>query len=746
MNDPQQITPQGEPHPEYIDDDTIDIAEYIGMLVENRVLIGSVTAGFFLLAMMYAFVATPIYRTDALLQVEQDSSPFQQMDELASMMGADATSAVTEIEIIKSRKVIGGVIDKLNLTIEIEPHYFPFFGASSARSFKPKKDELAEPWLWFDSYAWGGEVITIDRLDVPRTMVGDELVLQVEADKQYVLRDEAGDTLLEGEVGVAASNEEGSVSMFVSQIHAQPETCFTVKKYSRTALIVDMQKQIKVSEKGRKTGILSVSLEGEDRDGITTVVDEITKSYLRQNVERHSEESEKMLQFISAQLPSLKNDLGTAEQALNQHRERKGTVDLSFESQKLIDRVTDVEGAISKLKIEKAELSQQLTDNHPVIIGINEKLAKLGEGRTEIEHTLSKLPETELESAKLKRDVTVANELYMLLLNKTQELRVAKAGTVGSVRVIDVALPGEEPVKPKKLLIIAVSLILGFIAGVMAVALRRALNKTIEDPNVIEKALGYSIYAEVPFSEEQYKADKQARKKKDNKSATLLAHSLSDSHVTESLRSLRTSIQFALLESRNNIVMVTGPAPEIGKTFISANFAYIMSEADKHILLIDADMRKGHMQKYFNTERSPGLSEVISGEVSIDNAIHKDLLHKNLDVLTAGVFPPNPAELLMNPVFGDILKKVEAQYDLVIIDTPPILAATDAAVVAKLAGVSFMVVRSGQHQLREISTAFRRFEQNGTPMRGLIFNGVELVPAGSRGRYGYKYYSYQYKY
>lgn len=745
MNDPQHLTPQGETHPEYIDDDTIDIAEYIGMLVENRVLIGGITAGFFLLAVLYAFIATPIYRTDALLQVEQDASPFQQMDELASMMGADATSAVTEIEIIKSRKVIGGVIDKMNLTVEIVPHYFPLFGASSARGFKPEKNELVEPWLWFDSYAWGGEALTIDRLEVPRTMVGEELELHVKENKHYMLHNEVGDTLLEGEAGVAASNEDGTVSMFASQLHARPETRFMVKKFSRTALIVNLQKKIKVSEKGRKTGILNVSLEGGDRDEITTIVDEITRSYLRQNVERHSEESEKMLQFISAQLPSLKNDLGAAEHALNQHREKKGTVDLSFESQNLIGRVTDVESEISKLEVEKVELSQKLTDNHPVIIGINEKLAKLGEGRAEIEHTLSKLPETELESVKLKRDVTVANELYMLLLNKTQELRVAKAGTVGSVRVIDIAMPGEEPVKPKKLLIIVVSLLLGFIAGVMTAALRKALNKTVVDPNVIEKSLGYSIYAEIPFSEEQNKADKQS-KKKGNKSIALLAHSLSDHQVTESLRSLRTSIQFALLESHNNIIMITGPAPEIGKTFVSANFSYIMADADKRILLIDADMRKGHMQKYFNVERSPGLSEVISGEVSIDEAIHKDLLHKNLDVLTAGVFPPNPSELLMNAMFADILKKVEVQYDLVVIDTPPILAVTDAAVVAKMAGTSFMVVRSGQHHLREITAAARRFEQNGTPMRGVIFNGVELVPAGSRGRYGYKYYSYQYKY
>ncbi|MDH5633368.1 MAG: polysaccharide biosynthesis tyrosine autokinase [Gammaproteobacteria bacterium] len=744
MNDVQQTLPPGNQQPDFVDDDTIDISEYIGMLIENRVLIGSITAACFFLATLYAFVATPIYRTDALLQVEQDASPFQKMDELASMMGADATSAVTEIEIIKSRKVIGGVIDKLNLTIEITPRYFPLFGASSARAFKPKVDELAEPWLWFDSYAWGGEVLDIDRLSVPRTLVEEDLQFVVKDDKHYALY-ATDELLLEGEVGVPAENADTGVSMFVSRMRARAGISFKVRKYSRTLLIVELQKKVNVSEKGRKTGILSVSLEGKDRDQITTVVDEITRSYLRQNVERRSEESEKMLEFISSQLPSLKTDLGAAEQALNRHREDKGTVDLSFESQKLIDRVADIESAISKLNIEKAELSQKLTTSHPVIIGINEKLSKLDEQRRDIETSLSKLPETELESVKLKRDVTVANELYMLLLNKTQELRVAKAGTVGSVRVIDIALPGEEPVKPKKLLIMAVSLILGFIAGIMAAALRKALNKTVEDPNAIEKNLGYAIYAEIPQSQYQEVSDKALKRKK-SRDRELLAHTNKEDPVTESLRSLRTSIQFALLEATNNVVLISGPAPEIGKSFVSCNFSYVMAEADKKILLIDADMRKGHLHEYFGLERSPGLSELVSGEASLDKVIHKGALHPNLDVISSGVYPPNPSELLMSPRFVDFLEKVKPNYDLIIFDTPPILAVTDASVLARNAGTCFMVLRSGQHHMREISLAFKRFEQNGVRMRGAIFNGVEIAARGYGKSYGYKYYSYQYRY
>ena len=216
--------------------------------------------------------------------------------------------------------------------------------------------------------------------------------------------------------------------------------------------------------------------------------------------------------------------------------------------------------------------------------------------------------------------------------------------------------------------------------------------------------------------------------------------------VVESSRSLCASIQFALMEADNKIVMISGPSSEIGKSFVSANFAYLMADSGKKILLIDADMRRGHIHESFNIEKPPGLSEMLSGEYDASVVIRKDTLHNDLDVITCGIDPPNPSELLMSNAFKTLLGSLGDRYDLIIIDTPPILAVTDASIVGQYALISFMILRSGRHCLREIQVAFKRFEQNAVKVKGAIFNGIEL----KKGRYGYKYgssykyYGYQY--
>ncbi|MEN8170731.1 MAG: polysaccharide biosynthesis tyrosine autokinase [Pseudomonadota bacterium] len=729
------------------EEDEIDLSEYIGLLFENRLLIGGVTVLFFVVAVTYAIFATPIYKADALVQIEEQGSKMQGVDELAAMMGSDAASSVTEIEIIKSRKVLGDVVNRMGLDISVKPVRFPLFGDLLARRHV-KAGEPVEPWLGFSSYAWGGERVTVDRFDVRRELIGQPYILHAGEGGNYSLLSSDGAVVLEGKVGVAAKSASGSLQLFISQLVARSDTRFILTKLSNQSVIAGLQKRIRVSEKGRKTGILSISLEGADRGRIDAIVENLTNSYLRQNVERRSEESERMLEFIRGQMPVMRTDLDTAEQALNQLRESKGTIDLSFESQNLIKRISEIETNISSLKLERAELTQKITESHPIIQGLDEKIVNLKGQRHELEAQLQLVPETELESVKLSRDVTVASELYMLLLNKSQELKVAKAGTIGNVRIVDEAVAGELPVKPKKALIVAVSILLGFISGVMLAAMRKALNKTVEDPAVIEKQLGYPIYAEIPFSEYQEEMVKTGKKSLSKTHYDLLAHANPDDPVIESLRSLRTSMQFALMEAENNIVSISGPAPEIGKSFISANFAYLMAESGKKILLIDADLRKGHLNSYFNIEKSPGISEMLSGSNTLDEIVHKGCISENLDLITTGVYPPNPSELLMSDAFRNFLQSIKDKYDLVIIDTPPVLAVTDPVIVGQYVATNFMVVRSRRHHLREIHEAFKRFEQNAIDVKGIIFNGVQMAKSGYGNKYGYgyKYYGYQYEY
>jgi len=277
----------------------------------------------------------------------------------------------------------------------------------------------------------------------------------------------------------------------------------------------------------------------------------------------------------------------------------------------------------------------------------------------------------------------------------------------------------------------------------LLVFIRKALHQTINDPEKLENHTGLPVYATIPLTKavEVIGGLKSKRQKK------LLAKEKPYDPSIESLRSLRTSLHFALLEAKNNIVMITGPSPGIGKSFISSNFSSVIAAGEQRILLIDGDMRKGYLHKLLERPMSPGLSELISGKATIDEAIHTiDIKGKTLDIITRGQTPPNPSELLMHSSFEKILNEVSGMYDLVLIDTPPVHAVTDPMIIGLHAGVVFMVVRSNQHGMKEIEHAVSRLSQNGVETKGFIFNGyVNKKGANGYGGYGYQSYYGDYK-
>ncbi|HEY5138223.1 MAG TPA: polysaccharide biosynthesis tyrosine autokinase, partial [Methylococcales bacterium] len=351
------------------------------------------------------------------------------------------------------------------------------------------------------------------------------------------------------------------------------------------------------------------------------------------------------------------------------------------------------------------------------------------------------LPETQQVILRLARDVQVSTELYTALLNNTQTLRVSKAGTVGNVRIIDYAVLPDEPIKPKKALIVAVSLILGLILGVAVAFIRKSLHRGVEDPDLIEKNLNIPVYATIPHSAQQLKITNRIKKNQQSNEPSILALENHDDLSIESLRSLRTTLHFAFLEAQNNIIMITGPSPGVGKSFVSINLATVLAEAGKKILLIDGDLRKGFINKNLGVRREQGLSEFISNTITLDVAIHK-IPGANIDFIATGSIPPNPSELLLHERFSIFLENISKRYDHVIIDSPPILAVTDAAIIGRMASATLMVIRAGQHPMRELEQSTKRLLQAGVDIKGIVFNDVPE----SSSRYGYGKYVYQYSY
>ena len=720
------------------EDDDLDLSEYIGTIVDARWLIAIVTIVILAAAVFKAYTATPIYQADALIQVEQKKSAMGGLEGLGAFTSR-GTSTPAEIEIIKSRTLLTKVVNALKLNVIAKPMYFPLIGGFIARRHAVDAG-LSTAWMGLDDYAWGGEKIQLDRLSV---LGGRAMTMQLVAmqDQHYQLRDASGATLLEGTVGHAV--ESNGISLFVSQLVARPGTHFVISTRTSISVAQELQRGIRVSQKGGSSEILQLVYQSADPAIAAQVVDAVARTYLRQNVERRSEEAQQSLAFLEQQLPKVKERMDMAEDALNAYRLKRGLIDLTMETKSVLEQGVVLQRKISELKMQRAELKQKFTEQHPLLQGLNDKLLRLQKSKRQYNQKIKQLPKTEQETLRLTRDVKVNTELYTFLLNKVPELKIVKAGTIGNVRVLDYAVMPQVPVKPKKSKIILLGLALGLFIGILLAFVRKTLQKGIESPDVIEQKLGIPVFASVPHTQSQVDLHEQMRKHKGKDGDCLLA-SVKDSDLAiESLRSLRTNLHFGLMDAKNNIVMISGPSPGVGKSFVSANLAHVLSSGGKRVLLIDADMRKGHLNEYFGLQRAPGLSECICGHNPMAEAVNRTK-YENLDMMTTGSLPPNPSELLMNEHFETMLAEASKSYDLVLIDTPPVLAVTDAVVIGKLAGTAFLLLRAGRHPIQEIQQAVRHLEHGGVKLQGIIFN--DLKAKRSKYGYGYGYGSYQYEY
>ena len=732
--------PPPAPPPRYREEERQSLADYLEIVWGQRWLVLAILCATVALTLLYLLVATPMYRTNVLLQVESQRPSLAGLEQISRALGETAPPGETEKEILRSRTVIGAVVTELRLDIGARPLRAPLVGDAIADRYHGEGP--ARPFLWLSRYAWGGERIRVDRIEVSDDLLDLPLTLTAREGRRYRLSDPDGAVKLEGEVGKPASGQAGGtrIELFVSELTARPGTRFEVTRRDEVEVIGRLQRGIRIDEKGRATGVLSMWMDGVDPRRIAAILDAVARTYVRQNVERKSAETAKTLEFLESQLPIVKASLDQAQSALNEFQIRKGTVDLTAETQSILQRSVEIERQLTELDMQRSELRQRFTDNHPAIVSLREKIEQLRGERAAIAGRMRSVPETEIDSARHQRDVKVASELYALLLNKAQELRVVKSGTVGNVRILDAAAIPRKPVSPMKGLSLALAFILGSSLGVTAVFVRRALAAGADDPDVIERDTGLPVYALVPRSERQAAISRVVRRRSER--VPLLAALDAGDPAIENLRSLRTSLQFALVESPNNVVTIGGPGPGVGKTFIAVNLAHVLASTQQRVLLVDADLRRGRIHRSFGAPRAPGLSDLVSGGATLEQAVrHTDV--PGLDVLPTGRIPPNPSELLASHRFQQVLEELSRAYDLVIVDTPPVLAVTDASVVARLAGVNMLVLRYGQHPVHEIKLAVKRLAQTGVRVHGAVLNDVRAEGA-RRGKYG-RFVQYEYR-
>ena len=725
----------------YVDDtqdDQIDLLGLLDVLFDARWLIAGVTALVLLLGAAYALLSRPVYEANSLIQVE-DSKPGAAgvLGDAASLFDIKSPASA-EMEILRSRLVVGKSVDDLQLYVMAAPKYVPLIGSWLGR----RATALSNPgFMGMAGYVSGNESIRLGMLEMPVALEGKPLLL-VTTEDGFDLHGPDGELLVQGKTGTLASfgTDQNGGRILVTELKAKPGAYFNVERYSRLGIIEQLQASLAISEQGKQSGVISVQLQGNDPVQIARTLNAVGTNYVRQNTERKSAEAEKSLDFLGGFLPQLKKQLEDSEAKFNQFRNQNGTFDLGAEGKNYLDTAVKLQGSLLELQQKRREQAAQFTAAHPVIQTLDAQIAAVSQEIAGLTSKVKTLPNTEQDLLRLTRDVKVNSELYLNLLTSSQQLRLVKEGKVGNVRVVDAPVVPERAIKPQRMQILAISAVLGLLLGVGLAFLYNSLRPGIKDPADIESVTGLHVFATVPHSAEQDKLSKLIKSQEVGNH--LLATLFPDDACVESLRSLRTALQFAMLDARNNLVLFTGPTPGIGKSFTCANFAAVLASCGKRVLLIDADMRKGHIHQFFGLKRGQGLSELITGSRSLSEVLQHAVL-PNLDLITTGVMPPNPGELLMSPATTQLLQTLSLQYDLILIDTPPVLAVSDTEVLAPHAGTVFVVARAEVTSLGELQETAKRLGQSGVQIKGVVFNDLNATHQ-RYGGYGYKYSRYRY--
>ena len=702
-----------------MEEDEIDLRQLLAVINFHKYkILASLVAGA-ALGLAYVFAATPIYQANAMVQVEGKNQN-QILGDLNEMFGGDTKATDAEIQLARSRLVLGRTVADLNLDIKAQPKYFLGVGR-----------------FWHNLSGAKEPVVQVEQFDVPVQLLNEEMELHYTGKQQFELA-VPQQPVLSGKVGALVQGS--GVTIKINAIEAEVGQKFILNKTSLLSSIDEIQKQLSVADKGKNTGIMGFTLTGEHPEKIRQTLNSVVQNYVLQNKQHGVQSTASSLAFVEQELPKLKASLKVAEDKLNQYRNQNATIDLPLEAKAILDNLTQIELQLTELKTKEAEISELFTQNHPNYQALAEKRRVLEQAKKQLGQKIAKLPTTQQDVIRLTRDVETEQAIYLQLMNKQQELNILKASTLGNVRIVDAAMTQEKPVKPKKALLVLLSALITGLMSVFWLVGKTLLHRGIASAEELE-AIGINVFATVPLSEEQKKRDfilarnKQANK--NTRSNFLLAYDQPADTAVEAVRALRTSIYFTMMDASNNVLMISGATPSVGKTFVSANLAAVMAQSGKKVLLIDSDMRKGYVHEMLKLEVGRGLSEVLSHQAEMAEVVrHTEVA--GLDFISRGHLPPNPSELLLHRRFAELLDWAAPQYDFVILDAPPVLAVTDAAIMGQHVGTALVVARFGQSTTKDVEASIVRFANSNVTIKGAIVNGMQQ---SAHNYYAYESYS-----
>ena len=731
-------------------DDEIDLIALLLTLLRGWKTILTCALLGLVLGVTYSRYIQPTYQTDALLQIDEKSRGIAALGSNISELVNEAKSqAETERELIKSRMVLGPVVNKLHLDLRISN---PEIGVLDRIAQSQIPTQISTEQGVFLKTKHGQ--VQINSFEVPLAYLNKPFTL-VKTDKGFNLSIEVNEELTQysGNIGTLTtiSTPEGNIKISVVTLPAIGHP-ISLTKLSTPSAIDALSSSLTVTERGKQTGIVQLTLTGQDQKQVSRVLANVVQSYVDQNLARGSQQTTTTIKFMESQIPRLKQKLEQSEEAFNKFREQYGTIDVSKEAEILLNESAQIERQLSELKLKQAELLTYYTAEHPLVIQINDQLSVLNDRRQAIKQTVTRMPETQREFLQLSQDMEINREIYLTMLKNYEQLKIARAGEIGYVRVVDMPINTYKAIAPKKLQIWILALLLGTMLGTLLVFIKSLLRNTVKDPERLEAKTGIPVIATIPRSKTSFNLSK----KKDSH-RRLLAMVEHDGLSYEGIKSLRTSLMFAMPKTsrvanifgnmepalsakQGKIIVISGEAPGIGKSFISSNLAETFSQLNKKVLIIDGDMRRGELHKIFTVNQNNGLGDYLTE----DSAGLNDYIHPTsfefIDFMPRGKHPYNPASLLSTDKFSKMLLELVSIYDYIIIDTPPVLAVSDAIITAQYADKLLMVTRYNSSIEGQLAYAVKQMQKSNIIVDGIVLNDVV---GGIIDKYS-NHYSYAY--
>lgn len=710
----------------------IDLSSLLGSLLRGWKILLFFTLLGLIAGIIYTRYVNPTFQSDALIQIDASPQGVSALGEnISNLVGPGTSQSQEEVELIKSRMILKPVVDSLHLQIRLTN---PEISAI---------DRIVEDRIYTPVYSEDGVSL--------QTKSGEAKVSQFDVSADYL---DQGFTLTRSDTGFVLSNDFDEFKGQFNQPHefkgARGLIQITVEDLPTKSQPISITKQslkittdaingnLTVAELGVLTGIIQLSMTGPDQQQTTLILNEIVQSYVSQNKSRSSEETTKTLDFMETQIPVLKQKLEESEALFNEFRKRYGTIDVAQEAQLLLAEDSRIDGQLSDLKLQQAELSTYYTNEHPLVVQINDQLRVLNNRKQEISNTIAGLPEIQREFLKLSEDVDINREIYLTMLTNYEQLKIVKAGQIGYARIVDLPVSTYNAIAPKEKLIILLATVLGALLGALTVLVRSVMKNVVRDPEDLESKIGVPVIATVPRSKGLQRLGK-------NKRATnrLLSYADHNSASYEAIKSLRTYLMFGMpsigkTNKRARVIVVTGESPNVGKSFIVANLAEVFAQLDKKVLVIDADMRLGSLHNVFNMEQDSGLADFFTEEQSTAVSITHPTNIGNLDFISRGNNARNPSSMLASEKFGGLMDELAAHYDYIIIDSPPVLAATDAVILSKYADQVVMVTRHNDSLEGQLAYAVKQMNKADIEIDGIVINDMHQGLM-SKNSYHYTY-------